>query len=98
MENMDKGLIVPKWVLINWTKITQMLLWATVDYGRVYKHQILQEYEKNSFQNKTMPPFSLCTKLLVLSYQLDSLHNWLTTGHNFQNCIDIIMQVIQFRF
>ena len=26
-----------------------------------------------------MPPFSLCTKLLELSYQLDSLHNWLTT-------------------
>ena len=24
MENMDKGLIVPKWVLIVWTKIPQM--------------------------------------------------------------------------
>ena len=24
MENMDKGLTVPKWVLINWQKITQM--------------------------------------------------------------------------
>ena len=24
MENMDKGLTVPKWVLINWPKITQM--------------------------------------------------------------------------
>ena len=23
MENMDKGLIVPKWVLINWPKIPQ---------------------------------------------------------------------------
>ena len=24
MENMDKGLTVPKWVLINWLKIPQM--------------------------------------------------------------------------
>ena len=24
MENMDKGLTVPKWVLINWPKIPQM--------------------------------------------------------------------------
>ena len=24
MENMDKGLIVPKWLLINWPKIPQM--------------------------------------------------------------------------
>ena len=24
MENMDKGLTVPKWVLINWTKMHQM--------------------------------------------------------------------------
>ena len=24
MENMDKGLTVPKWVLINWAKIPQM--------------------------------------------------------------------------
>jgi hypothetical protein len=24
MENMDKGITVPKWVLINWTKIPQM--------------------------------------------------------------------------
>ena len=25
MENMDKGLTVPKWVLINWSKIPQNL-------------------------------------------------------------------------
>ena len=25
MENMEKGLTVPKWVLINWPKIPQML-------------------------------------------------------------------------
>ena len=24
MENMDKGLTVPKWVLINWLKVHQM--------------------------------------------------------------------------
>jgi hypothetical protein len=24
MENMDKGLTVPKWVLINWPKVPQM--------------------------------------------------------------------------
>jgi hypothetical protein len=49
MDNMDKGLRVPKWVLINWTKAFQMPKNLSAQF--VCPSPKVWDFDENGFRN-----------------------------------------------